>query len=117
MEIGMHFALKLLLSNIIILLCVWLGKRHPSLGGLIATMPLTSLLVLLWLYHDNPAARGQLTAYVGGVFFGVIPTLFSSAPPGFVCSVGCRCRPRWPRVLASGPRRRLSISFCSGRYP
>ena len=72
----MHFALKLLLSNIILLLCVWLGKRHPSLGGLIATMPLTSLLVLLWLYHDNPAARGQLTAYVGGVFFGVIPTLF-----------------------------------------
>jgi len=72
----MHFALKLFLSNIIILLCVWLGRRHPSLGGLIATMPLTSLIVLLWLYHDNPREKGQLTAYVGGVFFGVLPTLF-----------------------------------------
>ncbi|HZV80788.1 MAG TPA: DUF3147 family protein, partial [Geobacteraceae bacterium] len=72
----MYFPLKLLLSNLVILLCVWLGRRHPSLGGLIATMPLTSLIVLLWLYFDNPQEKGKLTAYVGGVFFGVIPTLF-----------------------------------------
>lgn len=71
----MQFALKLFVSNLIILLCVWLGKRHPSLGGLIATMPLTSLIVLLWLHHDNPADKVLLPAYVEGVFFGVIPTL------------------------------------------
>ncbi len=71
----MSFALKLLLSNAVILTCVWLGRRFPSLAGLIATMPLTSLIVLLWLYHDNTGERGGLTAYVGGVFFGVIPTL------------------------------------------
>jgi len=71
----MHFALKLLLSNLVILTCVWLGRRHPSLAGLIATMPLTSLIVLLWLYFDNPGEKGGLTIYVGGVFFGVIPTL------------------------------------------
>lgn len=72
----MHFALKLLLSNLVILCCVWLGRRHPSLAGLIATMPLTSLIVLLWLYFDTPQEKGALTTYVGGVFFGVIPTLF-----------------------------------------
>jgi len=71
----MHFALKLLFSNLVILCCVWLGRRHPSLAGLIATMPLTSLIVLLWLYFDNPREKGPLTTYVGGVFFGVIPTL------------------------------------------
>jgi F0F1-type ATP synthase assembly protein I len=71
----MQFALKLLITNIIILLCVWLGKRHPSLGGLIATMPITSLLVLMWLYHSNPADRTLQTGYVSGVFFGVIPTM------------------------------------------
>jgi F0F1-type ATP synthase assembly protein I len=71
----MPFPLKLLLSNLIILLCVWLGRRFPSLAGLIATMPLTSLIVLLWLQSDNPSARGDLSAYVGGVFFGVLPTL------------------------------------------
>src|SRR5512140_3107929 len=71
----MHFALKLLISNLIILLCVWLGRRFPSLGGLIATMPITSLIVLLWLRHDNPGDRSVLPAYVEGVFFGVIPTM------------------------------------------
>lgn len=76
----MHFSLKLLISNLVILLCVWLGRRFPSLAGLIATMPLTSLIVLLWLYSGDPAARGELSAYVGGVFFGVLPTL---------CFFGC----------------------------
>ncbi|HZV82888.1 MAG TPA: hypothetical protein VFF53_12050, partial [Geobacteraceae bacterium] len=32
--------------------------------------------VLLWIYHDNPQEEGLLSAYVAGVFFGVIPTLF-----------------------------------------
>ena len=77
----MQFALKLLISNLIILLCVLIGRRFPSLGGLIATMPLTSLIVLLWLHHDNPSDRTILPAYVEGVFFGVIPTMlfFGSA--------------------------------------
>lgn len=72
----MHFTLKLLISNLVILSCVWLGRRHPPLAGLIATMPLTSLIVLLWLHLDNPRDNGALTSYVGGVFFGVVPTLF-----------------------------------------
>ena len=71
----MPFPLKLLLSNFVILSCVWLGRRFPSLAGLIATMPITTLIVLFWLYSDNPADRGTLTTYVGGVFFGVLPTL------------------------------------------
>ena len=71
----MQFALKLIISNLIILLCVWLGKKNPSLAGLIATMPLTSLIVLLWLYSENPADTGSLPGYVSGVFFGVIPTM------------------------------------------
>ncbi len=70
------FFLKLLISNLVIISCVWLGRRHPPLAGLIATMPLTSLIVLLWLHFDNPREKEALTSYVGGVFFGVVPTLF-----------------------------------------
>lgn len=71
----MQFALKLLAANIVIILCVWLGKKYPSLAGLIATMPITSLIVLLWLYSGNPADEKAFAGYVSGVFFGVIPTL------------------------------------------
>lgn len=71
----MQFIVKLLISNLIIILCVWLGKRHPSFAGLVATMPLTSLIVLLWLYSENPSDTRFLPGYVSGVFFGVIPTM------------------------------------------
>jgi len=72
----MKFALKLLIANLIIGLCVWLGKKHPSLAGLIATMPITSLIILLWLQHDTAGENRVLTGYVAGVFFGIIPTMF-----------------------------------------
>ena len=72
----MQIALKLLIANLIIGLCVWLGKKHPSLAGLIATMPITSLIILLWLQHDNAGENRVLTGYVTGAFCGILPTLF-----------------------------------------
>lgn len=85
----MPFALKLLLSNGIILLCVWLGRRYPSLAGLIATTPLTSLIVLLWLQSESPGEASRLTGYVGGVFFGVIPTMLFFGAAWFCLKRGC----------------------------
>lgn len=71
----MQFLIKLLLTNIIIIVCARIGSKHPSLGGLIATMPLTSLLVLIWLYSDNPGNHRLMTGYVRGVLWGIIPTI------------------------------------------
>jgi uncharacterized membrane protein (GlpM family) len=71
----MQFFIKLLLANAIIVACVFLGKRHPTLSGLIATMPLTSLIVLLWLHSDYPGNYPLLTDYTTGVLWGIIPTI------------------------------------------
>jgi uncharacterized membrane protein (GlpM family) len=71
----MPFAVKLLVSNLIIISCVLLGRRFPSLAGLIATMPITTIIVLLWLNSDQRGESQQLTAFVGGVFWGIFPTL------------------------------------------
>ncbi len=71
----MQFFLKLLISNLIIVACVWFGKRTPTLAGLIATMPLTSLLVLVWLYSDNPGDYRLMSDYTRGVLWGIIPTI------------------------------------------
>jgi hypothetical protein len=38
-------------------------------------MPLTSLLVLVWLYSDEPANRPLLIEYTRGVVWGIIPTV------------------------------------------
>ena len=71
----MPFIAKLLLTNLIIIACARIGTRSPSLGGLIATMPLTSLIVLIWLRVDNPGGYPLLVAYTRGVLWGIIPTV------------------------------------------
>jgi uncharacterized membrane protein (GlpM family) len=47
----------------------------PKLAGLIAVMPLTGLLVMLWLYSDNPGNYTKMAEYTKGALFGIIPTL------------------------------------------
>jgi uncharacterized membrane protein (GlpM family) len=69
------FLLKLALSNLVIITCVLIGRRFPTLGGLIATMPLTSLIVLIWLSSDNPGNSTLISDYTKGVLWGIIPTI------------------------------------------
>jgi uncharacterized membrane protein (GlpM family) len=59
----------------IILLAAHIGKRFPSLAGLIATMPLTGLLVLLWLSADNPGNSALMAGYTRGALFGIVPSV------------------------------------------
>lgn len=69
------FLVKLGLSNLVIIACVLVGRRFPLLGGLIATMPLISLIVLVWLATDNPGDSALLTAYTRGALGGIVPTI------------------------------------------
>lgn len=78
------FFIKLLITNAIIVSCVLLGKRFPTLAGLIAAMPLTSLLVLVWLYSDNPGDLKLMEKYTGGVLWGIVPTILFFAV-AFLC--------------------------------
>lgn len=92
------FLVKLALANLIIITCVLIGKRFPLLGGLIATMPLTSLIVLVWLATDNPGDNTLIAAYTRGVLGGILPTiLFFSA--AYLC---LRKGMGLPSALATG---------------
>lgn len=71
----MQFALKLLISVAVIVLCTQIGRRAPSLAGLIATMPLTGLIVLVWLYSDNPADFKLMSNYTKGALWGIGPSI------------------------------------------
>ena len=94
----MPFILKLLITNLIIVASARIGARSPSLGGLIATMPITSLLVLLWLRLDNPGNYPLLSAYTRGVLWGIIPTILF-----FVIAYLCFKRELpFPLALAAG---------------
>lgn len=71
----MNFLVKLLVSLAVIIFCSQIGKRFPSLGGLLATMPLTGLIVFLWLYSENPGDYDLLSDYVRGALWGIVPSI------------------------------------------
>jgi uncharacterized membrane protein (GlpM family) len=71
----MKFAIKLLISLFVISVCAAIARKVPTLAGLIAVMPLTGLIVLVWLYLDNPGNFALMTDYIKGVLWGIIPTI------------------------------------------
>ncbi len=73
--VGMRFIIKLFVSLCIITLCTQIGRKLPTLAGLIAVMPLTGLIVLIWLYLDNPGNFSMMTDYTKGALWGILPTV------------------------------------------
>ncbi len=64
----MRLVIKVLVSLCVIAFCAWIVERHklPTLAGLIAVMPLTGLLVLVWVYLDNPGNFDVMVDYTRG---------------------------------------------------
>jgi len=71
----MRFLSKLLISVCIIVFCAQIGRKLPSLAGLIAVMPLTGVIVLVWLYLDNPGKFGLMNDYCKGALWGILPSV------------------------------------------
>lgn len=71
----MQFLVKLIVAVGIITLCSQIGSRLPRLAGLIATMPLTGLLVLIWLYTDKPTDLNTIAEYARGALWGIGPSI------------------------------------------
>ncbi|MBU1863311.1 MAG: DUF3147 family protein [Candidatus Omnitrophica bacterium] len=71
----MHTVLKVLMSVTIILICTSLGRRLPTLSGLIATMPLTGALVLVWLFIDVKGNKAVMEGYAKGALWGILPSI------------------------------------------
>jgi hypothetical protein len=59
----LRFLARLGVTLAVIVLASHLGRRNPSLGGLLATMPITTLLVLFWLATDAPGDRQLLADF------------------------------------------------------
>jgi F0F1-type ATP synthase assembly protein I len=70
-----QFLLKLVLSLTFIVTATYVGRKAPSLGGLIATMPSTGLLVMIWLYTEHSGDHSLMEEYSKGALLGVFPTV------------------------------------------
>ena len=52
-----QLAIKALVSGVLVAAASELARRSPGWGGLVASLPLVSLLAMLWLWHDTGDAR------------------------------------------------------------
>ena len=85
---SVQFLLKIAITVALVLLASALARRHGWLGALVASLPVTSLLVLAWLYHDTRDPK-QVADLAMGIFWFVLGSL-----PFFVALEG-RGRRGW----------------------
>jgi hypothetical protein len=65
---------KALLSGIIVAVVSEVAKRNPSLGGLIVSLPLVSILAVIWLWRDTGDPE-RVAAHLVATAWYVLPTL------------------------------------------
>ncbi len=69
-----YLTLKAAISGVIVALVAEVAKRSPGLGALLVSLPLLSVLGMIWLWRDthDPA---RLAAHAGATFWYVLPSL------------------------------------------
>jgi hypothetical protein len=69
-----YLVLKALLSGVIVAIVSEVAKRYPGIGGLIASLPLVSVLGMIWLWRDT-GDQARLAAHAEATFWYVLPSL------------------------------------------
>ena len=69
-----QYALKVLISALMILAISEIAKRSSVLGAIIASLPITSLLAFLWLYGET-GDTAKIADLSRGIFWYVLPSL------------------------------------------
>jgi hypothetical protein len=70
----LYLAIKAALSGLLIAIISEVSKRFPGLGGLIASLPLVSVLGMVWLWRDKPDVT-NMAAHSEATFWFVLPSL------------------------------------------
>ena len=70
----LYLALKAAISGVLIAIASTLARRYPGFGALIASLPLVSVLGMIWLWNAKPDPE-NMAAHAGATFWYVLPSL------------------------------------------
>ena len=70
----LYLAIKAAISGVIIAVVSEVARRAPSLGALIVSLPLVSLLGIVWLWRDT-ADPERVAAHAQATLWYVLPSL------------------------------------------
>jgi hypothetical protein len=77
----MNTLVKIVLSALIVATVAEIAKRSTVFGALVASLPLTSVLAMIWLYHDTRDTE-RVATLAGQIGWLVLPSLllFAALP-------------------------------------
>ena len=68
------FFIRAVVSGLIIAAIALISRRYPGVGGLVASLPLISILGMVWLWHDT-GDREAVATYLSSAFWYFLPTI------------------------------------------
>lgn len=91
-----YFLAKTALSGLIIAVVSEIAKRSPAFGALVASLPLISIMAVIWLWRDT-GDEGRIAAQMEATFWYVLPSLpmFLVVPAMLRGGIGF-----WPALIA-----------------
>lgn len=69
-----YYSVKLIVTALLVVLVSELAKRNSFAGALLASVPLISVLALIWLYVDTKDVE-RISSLSGSIFWLVLPSL------------------------------------------
>jgi len=70
----LYLIVKALLSGVIVMAVSEVARRSPAFGALIVSLPLVSLLAIVWLWRDT-GDTARIANHAEATFWYVIPSL------------------------------------------
>jgi hypothetical protein len=92
-----YLAIKAALSGILAASVSEIAKRSPAFGALVASLPLISIMAVIWLWRDT-GDNPRIASHMEATFWYVLPSLpmFLVMPAMLRSGVGF-----WPSLAAS----------------
>ncbi len=70
----LYLVIKAAISGMIVALVSEIARRHPGWGGLVASLPLTSLLAMVWLWRDSSDSL-KVAELASSTIWFILPSL------------------------------------------
>lgn len=70
----LYLLVKAAVSGVLIAIISEVSRRNPGWGGLLASLPLTSLIAMIWLWRDTGDPQ-RIAAQSVSTFWFVLPSL------------------------------------------
>ena len=115
----LYLLIKAAISGVIVAVVSETARRSPGLGALIVSLPLVSILGMIWLWRDTHDPQ-RMATHVGATFWYVLPSMpmFLLMPAlirrgvGFWPALGAGCLltvALYAVMVAVGPRLGLRL--------